>query len=253
MACRVFERDYVCKKYSFQTIEVPIRLRHDVIIDALLQCIDSPFWLVDHDCYVFNKNLITIDVINKNENHCGISYYGFKSKYDGQSLPHTFLLSFNPKYLRTLMHEFNVSSKVYYWKDIPKAICAFLEKRGGIQLGSYPQDGHAYFDTLRLLSVIAKLDGSGFQILDTPDEDSVFHAGNCSRPEWLLMEDHYHALGAYFWKSCLNKFPDLMTHPAYSSKSKNLPELDEMEAILNGRGKKESVEQIKYIIKKILK
>ncbi len=82
-------------------------------------------------------------------------------------------------------------------------------KKLGIDEQNLPEAHKDYFDTLRAVVFLAQADGNGFQMSHAYSHKCQFypeaiHIGNTSFPRWPP-DGRYNALGAYFWRRCLEE------------------------------------------------
>lgn len=221
------------------SVHSTIQLKHSVIIDSLLRILKTPFWLVDHDCYILQMNVLLQCAKIQQKESCGFAYFYSQNPVDRKIVPETFLLYLDPKVIRGIATYYGVSSKFYYLSELPKRVRRKFTSEG-LSSTYLPETHKDYFDTLKLIAVLADLDGKGFHYGPRSSavceiDDQVMHIGNTSRPEWTIEPGFYKAIGAYFWKLSLSTSP-LAEIASYQILAGRLPSIADMEKILRDSG-----------------
>jgi hypothetical protein len=211
-----------------------IRLRtmtlHDRIIDVLLHSLNEPFWIVDHDCYLFSDALFAES--NEPQTEAGQAVFAFHNEGLNALIPETFLMRLNPRVLRNVSKRFSVTARVYTHEELPDK-ARYLLETAGWNSENYPEPHKKYYDTLRVLFLLCQSLGCGPRICpgySTRCEihREVVHIGNTSRPQWSIDPAFYNAIGAYFWKLSLLEQDDIRQLESYRIRALNLPSLDYM-------------------------
>lgn len=180
-------------------------LPHAAVIDALVEVLENPFWLVDHDCYVLDAAVLQQER-KLLGNRAGVAFYKTTNPVNGIVAPETFLLLLNPEVIRRLQQKFGVTCREYTWDTLPQKAKERLREIG-VNQNRRPEEHKAYFDTLRVIALLAQADGSGFAMdrgysaMCQPYPE-VIHVGGTSQPIWPP-HDRYYSLGSYFWRRCL--------------------------------------------------
>jgi hypothetical protein len=183
-------------------------LVHAEVIDGLIEVLDKPFWLIDHDCYVLDIQALHQQRQKLGE-RAGLAFYNTKNLVNGIVAPETFLILLNPKIIRGLQNKYRVKSSVYLWAALPDKVKAKLELVGAGD-DRRPEDHKPCFDTLRVIALLAQAEGCGF-IMEhgysavCQPYPEVIHIGGIgwrSGPLWPP-PNGYSALGTYFWRRCL--------------------------------------------------
>jgi hypothetical protein len=184
-------------------------LAHSEVIDELIEVLDKPFWLVDHDCYVLDVKALH-EERQKLGTCAGLAFFSFPSLISGTLVPETFLLLLNTGIIRRLQKKYGITCRSYLWTELPENVKARLEVVG-VGHNRLPEDHKQYFDILRVVALLAQADGCGFIMehrynsLCQPYPEAI-HIGGTSWPKWPLQDsDWYAGIGTYFWRRCLEK------------------------------------------------
>ena len=207
-------------------IRSPQLLQHSLVIDALVQVLDKPFWLVDHDCYMMDVAVLR-EERKRLGNHAGLTIYRTTNHVNGIVAPETFLLLLNPEVIRNLQKKYGVTSRIYSWEAIPPEAKNRLQAIG-VNQARQPDEHKPYFDTLRVIALLAQADGCGF-VNDRGYHGACqiypecIHVGGTSQPLWPP-PDRYYALGSYFWRRCLETSRIEGTRTEYGKKWPHVPD-----------------------------
>lgn len=191
---------------SFLPIEY--KQNHFRVLDALFSGWIYDFGIIDYDCFVLDPSLIDeIVMIDATSSMNGVYVSGRIPQTD-QEIPETFVLYFNLAVLKHVMKIHGIGSKKYDWVDLASHLRTELNKIG-ISESRMP-DNKRYFDTLRLLMVMALIDGFApkfiSKYIDTapnPKKARIFHVGSISNPR--QSGDLYSMRGSYFWRLSLER------------------------------------------------
>jgi hypothetical protein len=197
------EKNTNCAVIRFSTI-----LRHSMVIDILVAELEHPFWIVDHDCYVLDANFLYSERKKMSPSAAGVAIYSMQQRAGGVIVPETFLMLLNPQIIRGIFRKYGVGSARVKWSELGRRARKALEGLG-IDERNLPEAHKDYFDTLRAVVFLAEADGNGFQMTHGYSHKCQFypeaiHIGNTSFPRWPP-EGRYNALGAYFWRRCLEE------------------------------------------------
>lgn len=202
------EVEFVEKNANVGVIRLATTLRHSTVIDILVAELEHPFWIVDHDCYVLDTNILYSERKKMDPSAAGVAIYSLQQREGGAVVPETFLMLLNPEVIRRIYREYNVRSARIKWSELSGRARRALKKLG-IDDKHLPEEHKDYFDTLRAVAFLAQADGHGFQMSHGYSPTCQFypeaiHIGNTSFPGWPPAS-RYNALGAYFWRRCLEE------------------------------------------------
>ncbi len=202
------EIEFLEKNTNIGVIRLATTLRHSTVIDILIAELEYPFWIVDHDCYVIDTNILYEERKNMLPSAAGVAIYGKQQHAGGVVVPETFLMLLNPRIIRGIFHKYSVGSARLKWRDLSGRARSALKKLG-IDENNLPETHKDYFDTLRAVAFLAEADEQGFEMhhgysLACQFYPEAIHIGNTSFPRWPP-EGRYNALGAYFWRRCLEE------------------------------------------------
>ncbi len=202
------EVEFLEKNTKVGVIGLATTLRHSTVIDILVAELEHPFWIVDHDCYVLDTNILYSERKTMGPSAAGVAIYSAQHRAGGVVVPETFLMLLNPQVIRGIFRKYKVGSTRLKWSELSGRAKSALEKLG-IDEQNLPEAHKDYFDTLRAVVFLAQADGNGFQMSHGYSHKCQFypeaiHIGNTSFPRWPP-EGRYNALGAYFWRRCLEE------------------------------------------------
>lgn len=211
---------------------IPLRtlLGHATIIDSLLDALREPFWLVDHDCFLLSESLF--ENHHKSSDGMGQAAFAFQNEKLKTLIPETFLLRLNPNVAKKIAATFSVTARVYRHEELPEKARRLLESAGwGAR--NYPEPHKDYYDTLRVLALLAQSLGVGFFISPgystrCENHEEAIHIGNTSNPKWAIDPSLYNAIGAYFWRLSLREWPEIQMIDFYQTRQSSLPTLEVM-------------------------
>lgn len=180
------------------------QLMHHEVLDVIFAAWDKDFGILDYDCFVFDdemvKRLARID-----DERCMNAAFFRANAEPRLAVPETFLLFFNLRVLRALMERYGIGTRPMRWRRLSPEI---RERLGalGISEDRLPEAQKPYFDTLRLLMMLATADGHPYRyVAEIPaspaPSEMAFHVGGVSDPRsiqgiWALR-------GSYFWRRVL--------------------------------------------------
>ena len=188
---------------KFPVIKFVITLSHSDVIDIVIAELEYPFWLVDHDCYVLDTNILANERVNMRSSDAGVAIYSTLNRTNGVVVPETFLMLLNPAVIRELFQKYNVSSRRIKWRNLSRPARNAMLKLG-LSETNMPEAHKAYFDTLRAVAFLAQAEGKGFVMnrgysLKCQFYPEAIHIGNTSFPKWPP-EGRYDALGVFLEK-----------------------------------------------------
>ena len=183
---------------------------HYVLLDCLIEGVDSPFGIIDYDCFVRDSEVFQ-DCRQPLQDAVAHVFFSFLHPELRIRVPETFALFLDPLPLRDLSHRYRVSTAGVVWDQLPGR-CRDKLGRMGINEARLPEPYKPGIDTLRVLFMLALAEGLQVSHLSTytavhDPEASLFHVGATSHPS--LDEDVPYAVwGTYFWCRCAELCPD---------------------------------------------
>lgn len=198
-------RNLVCAAaVEFRTIR-----RHGEVIDLLIDHLQGNFGILDYDCFVLNPawwGRMTALGPTTAMQGC----FPFRAAAGNLALPHTFFLYFHRAVVKGLKEKFGVGAGDLPWERIPAAVQERLATLG-YGPGVVPEPDRDFFDTLRILMLLAETEGVPCRLVgDLPGDpipnDEVFHVGGVSLRHVVFNLWLYR--GAYFWRRSLQRFGD---------------------------------------------
>jgi hypothetical protein len=220
------ETEFIEKNTNVGVIRLATTLRHSTVIDILVAELKDPFWIVDHDCYVLDTNILHSERRKMPASAAGAAIYSLRRRVDSVVVPETFLMLLNPEVIRGIYRKYDVRSTRLKWSKLSRRARGALKKLG-IDEEHLPEEHKDYLDTLRAVAFLAQADGQGFLMnhgysLMCQFYPEAIHVGNTSFPRWPP-EGRYNALGAYFWRRCLEEPRFGAFVDQYNSLCPNLP------------------------------
>jgi len=233
-----WEADAMRARHGDRLIALSRIYEHSEIIDALTGIMATPFWLIDHDCYLLDTAVLRADRPSL-ENRAGEALFSTTNGANRLTVPETFLLRLNPRVIRAVKRTYGVSAKKYWWATLP-AKARDRQIAAGVTEARMPEPGKSYFDTLRVIALLAAADGCGFDIsrpytAACARHPEVIHIGATSWPNWPA-NDRYNGIGAYFWRRCLDACPMPRARAEYASHWSHVPAADVMRHELEASG-----------------
>jgi len=198
------------RKHLSNFIYLPIgyKQNHFRVLDTLFSVWECDFGIIDYDCFVLDPALIDeITDIDRHSSMNGVYVSGRIPKIDTE-IPETFILYFNIAALRQIMQRCGITSRKYQWNTLSTSLRIALNKIGLFE--NKMPDNKSYFDTLRLLMIMALINGFApefvsryFDSEPLCNKARVFHVGSISNP--LQFGDFYGLRGSYFWRMALER------------------------------------------------
>lgn len=218
-----WEKNWVQSKYAdLHSIVLETTLKHDTVIDLLIDRFRKPFGIIDSDCFVFDSRLFEEmqTISNRTMVNALFLYNNAQLNLD---VPQTYFLYINPKPIAEIKARYHINSKPYKYEKLSKKIRKQISKIG-IDSTHNPESFKPLFDTLRLIICLGLSDGyqvnypRKYQSSLLPNQE-IYHVGA------VYCNDNIKRLtlfrGSYFWRLCLDKShdPDLIDryHRKYGS------------------------------------
>ncbi len=149
---------------------------HGDVINLLLQANESNFGLIDHDLYIFNKEIFNQLDFESDEYIAGpFELYNRKADI---SFPATFFLFINTKIVKKIMNKYKIGAQIY--SKIPSRLLPILKKMN-LGYDNFLKDYLNYFDPFNMIFAMAEYEGFKAKILKINKNDIVHLGGNTTR------------------------------------------------------------------------
>lgn len=176
---RSWEEKYLRDNYAyypiFKLITFPhSSLLHGSLLNLLIENNQSNFGIMDHDLYIFNKEIFNKLIFNKDE--CVIGAFKLMNKKSGLTFPTTHFMFFNVSLIKKIMVKYRIGAQIY--TRIPSRL---INKLSTINLGynNSLKDYLHYFDAFNMILAMAFYEKLPVKILKLNDED-IYHIGGTS-------------------------------------------------------------------------
>ncbi len=148
---------------------------HGDVISLLIEHQRGHFGIVDHDCYVFDADVLA--ALAPLPGECLVGPFADTHEASGIEFPLTHLLAFDAVALCRLMHAYGVDARLY--RHAPAAAHAALA-RIGLGPDRYLKRFQGFHDTLHVLLAVALAEGLRVRVLPLHGELPVAHIGGTS-------------------------------------------------------------------------
>jgi len=209
---------------------------HGDVINMLVKWVESPFGILDYDCFVFNSNLLYEAL--KIEKHQQLNaFFSHIDKVNKIEVPSTFFMFINSPLYRKLMQEYHVDCKHKTYLELSKNVRDKI-KPIGINRRQLLELYKNYFDTLQLLIVLGIADGyevnfiERFPAVFNPSKE-IFHVGGISDPN--SYKHLWGVRGSYLWRLALNNHIDKELISYYESQYGRVTPDDILDSFPNSR------------------
>jgi len=195
--------------FGIEMISTHQVLDHHYILDSLFSVWKENFAIMDYDCFIINSQLQS-ELFKVNSSEICSSVFFENKNPANLKMPETFLVYFNIELVKHIFSKWGVGSNIYRWPDLPISANHQLKKFLFNDNG-YPDYQKNYFDTLRVIFLLAHLEGYKFRIIRNYESfhgkaDEVFHVGAVSKP--TIFSNGYSYAGSYFWSETIRAFND---------------------------------------------
>ncbi|MBI2375386.1 MAG: hypothetical protein HYV07_15430 [Deltaproteobacteria bacterium] len=131
---------------------------HGVVLTLLVRAIDTPFFIIDHDCYVLDDSVFDTIRLAGSDVVAGIDSDGFMSRNEaaGLSFPRTHFLLLHPERLRALTGRASIDLNKR--AKTPRHLAARL-RTIGIGDHNFPRTYQRSYDTMTLACAVALAEG----------------------------------------------------------------------------------------------
>ena len=154
---------------------------HGEVINLLLYANEDNFGLIDHDLYIFNKEIFNQLEFVDNEYIAGS--FELHNRKACITFPATFFLFINTKIVKRIMCKYKIGAQIY--SKIPSNLAPILKKMN-LGYDNFLKDYLNYFDPFNLIFAMATHEGYKAKILKTNQKDMI-HLGGYMTNE--LMND----------------------------------------------------------------
>ena len=180
-----WEERYLRENYAyypiFKLITFPhSSLSHGTLLNLLIENNQSNFGIMDHDLYIFNKEIFDKLVFNKDE--CVIGAFKLMNTKSALTFPTTNFMFLNVSLIKKIMVKYKIGAQIY--TKIPSRL---KNKLATINLGynNYLKDYLDFFDTFNMILAMAFYEKLSVKILKLNDEDICHISGTSSSfPGW---------------------------------------------------------------------
>jgi hypothetical protein len=176
---RSWEEKYLREYYAyypiFKLITFPhSSLSHGTLLNLLIENNQSNFGIMDHDLYIFNKEIFNKLIFNKDE--CVIGAFKLMNKKSALTFPTTNFMFLNVSLIKKIMVKYKIGAQIY--TKIPSRL---KNKLSTINLGynNFLKDYLYYFDTFNMILAMAFYEKLSVKILKLNDKD-LCHIGGTS-------------------------------------------------------------------------
>lgn len=177
---RSWEEKYLRENYAyypiFKLITFPhSSLSHGTLLNLLIENNQSNFGIMDHDLYIFNKEIFDKLIFNKDE--CVIGAFKLMNKKSALTFPTTNFMFLNVSLIKKIMVKYKIGAQIY--TKIPSRL---KNKLSTINLGynNFLKDYLYYFDTFNMILAMAFYEKLSVKILKLNDKD-LCHIGGTSK------------------------------------------------------------------------
>jgi hypothetical protein len=179
-----WEERYLRENYAyypiFKLITFPhSSLSHGTLLNLLIENNQSNFGIMDHDLYIFNKEIFNKLIFNKDE--CVIGAFKLVNKKAALTFPTTHFMFFNVSLIKKIMVKYRIGAQTY--TKIPSRL---ENKLSTINLGynNWLKDYSDYFDTFNMILAMAFYEKLSVKILKLNAKDLWHIGGTSSFARW---------------------------------------------------------------------
>lgn len=147
-------------------------ISHGEVINLLLEGNETNFGLIDHDLYIFNKDIFTRLDFQEDEYIAGP--FALHNKKADITFPATFFLFINTKIVKKIMARYRIGAQIY--SKIPSRLQPALKKMN-LGYDNFLKNYLHYFDPFNLIFAMAAYEGYKAKILKMQKEDMVHLGG----------------------------------------------------------------------------
>jgi hypothetical protein len=184
---RSWEEKYLRENYAyypiFKLITFPYSsFSHGILLNLLIENNQSNFGIMDHDLYIFNKEIFNKLTFNKDE--CVISAFKETNKKAALTYPTTHFMFFNVSLIKKIMVKYGIGAQTY--TIIPSRL---KNKLSTINLGynNWLKDYSYRFDTFNMILAMAFYEKLSVKILKLNDKDLCHIGATSYAPDLLFL------------------------------------------------------------------
>lgn len=167
----------LCKNYPIFKLKLLPHscLSHGRLLNLLITYNQSNFGIIDHDLYIFNKDIFSQLKFDSNEFIIGI--YKITNTVSQLTFPITQFLFFNIIIIKNIMRKYKIGAQKY--RRIPSHL---TKKLSTLNLGyhNFLKPHLNYFDTLNLIMAMAFYEGLSAKMLNLDIFEDIAHLGGTS-------------------------------------------------------------------------
>lgn len=156
-------------------------LSHGDVLNLLLLNNQSNFGIIDHDLYIFNKDIFNNLTFKQNEFVIGA--FKVTNKKAKLTFPTTHFLFFNVNLVKGIMSKYKIGAQVY--RRIPLHV---KHKLRSLNLGysNFLKEYLNFFDTFNLIIAMAFYEKLTAKFIDSTSFDDLYHIGATSGGDYGL-------------------------------------------------------------------
>ena len=150
-------------------------LSHGRLLNLLLTNNNQNFGIIDHDLYIFNRDIFGQLIFNADEFVIGL--FKVTNKTSQLTFPTTHFMFFNIALIKNVMFKYNIGAQKY--RRIPARL---KKKLATLHIGyhNFLKGYLNYFDTLNLIMAMAFYERLAAKILEVDYAKDVYHLGTTS-------------------------------------------------------------------------
>lgn len=205
-----YERTWIAKNLSqHEQVSCKRMLQHSKVIDHVVDVADQQVIFLDFDCFVFECDFFyALQKATKQE--LAASMFSNPHTSPPVEIPETFCFSVNIPILRAIMKKYEVDTSMIKYEELNEKTKTAL-RTIGVDAQSMPEKHKPYFDTFRLVYLLALAEGyscdfiARFPTISKPS-DQAFHVGAGHKTS--KNDNLWNMRGTYFWRKSMELCPD---------------------------------------------
>lgn len=204
------EKDWLHSKFGeVELIMTRQIIAHHHILDIFFDIWSYNFTIMDYDCFIMDHE-VQYELCKTGPNDFCSSAFSTNTNPESLAIPETFLVHFNIALVKSILARWDIGSGLYRWPELPNRVVQQF-KSFEFNENGYLDSHKDYFDTLRVIFLLAHLEGNELRIIRQfesfhGDPNEVFHIGSVSKP--TVLSNPYSYAGSYFWSETLLAFKD---------------------------------------------
>ena len=205
-----YERTWIAENLcQHEQVSCGKMLLHSKVIDLVVDNADKQVIFLDFDCFVFERDFFYA-LQESTRQKFAASIFSNPHTSPPVKIPETFCFSVNVPKLRVVMDKYGVDSSLKKYDELTEKTKTALRSIG-IDDQNMPEKHKPYFDTFRLIYLLALVDGlncefiGNFRTISKPS-DQAFHVGAGHKTS--KNDNLWNMRGTYFWRKSLELCPD---------------------------------------------